>query len=80
MPLDIVKFGVFIFGETAETAECCINTGFDGDKDIPRKMFLGGFWGEILFLGTFWEIFGKFLGKSLAVFEGADKNKEVLLK
>lgn len=65
MPLDIVKFGGSVLEKTAETTGCRINTGFDGDKDIPRKMFLGGFWGEILFLGTFWEIFGKFLGKSL---------------
>lgn len=60
MPWDIVKFGIFVFGEIAEIEQGRINAGFDGDKDISMKMFLGDFRGKILFLGTFWEILGSF--------------------
>lgn len=80
MPLDIVKFEIFVFGEIEEIEQSRINAGFDGDKDISMKMFLGDFRGKILFLGTFWEIFGKFLGKPAANFKEANKNKEVLLQ
>ena len=80
MPLDIVKFGICILGKTMEIVKCCINTGFDRHRGIPRKMFLGDFWGLILFLGTFWEVFGKFLEKPAATFREANKNKEVLLQ
>lgn len=80
MPWDIGKFGIFIIGEIAEIAQSRINAEFDGDKDIPRKVFLGDFREKILFLGTFWEILGKFLGKPAASFREANTNKEVLLQ
>lgn len=75
-----MKFGVFIFGKILGKAGHRINTGFSRSKVIPGKSFLGDFRGKILFLGTFWEIFGKFLGKPAADFGDANTDKEVLLQ
>lgn len=75
-----MKSGIFIFGEIAEIAQSRINAGFNGHRHIPGKVFLGDFRGKILFWGTFWEIFGKFLGKPAASFREANNNKEVLLQ
>lgn len=61
MPLDIVYLGNGVFGKMISKEKPSKINGLRG-WDFPKNKRFWEKFGEITFLGNFWEVFGRFLG------------------